>query len=78
MTGQMHPKTTICKEYPCFGGEPYYPFPTKDNLDLAEKYRKLANEEQNTYFIGRLAEYKYYDMDKIVRKALDLFDGLIK
>jgi UDP-galactopyranose mutase len=76
MTGQICEKTTILKEYPCFGGEPYYPYPTKEWKDLAQKYREKAAQEKNTIFLGRLAEYKYYDMDDVVRKALDCFEGL--
>ena len=78
MTGQKSDKTTICKEYPCFGGEPYYPYPTKEWKQLAEKYRALAEKEKNVIFVGRLAEYKYYDMDDVVRRALDVFEEKIK
>jgi len=77
LTGQIHPKTTILKEYPCDGDEPYYPFPTKEWLELADKYRLLAEKEKDVYFIGRLAEYKYYDMDKVVKNALDLFNTIL-
>lgn len=73
MTGQKNNKTTICKEYPCFGGEPFYPYPTSEWRDKAEQYRKLALMEKDTIFVGRLAEYKYYDMDDVIRKALDVF-----
>ena len=76
MTGQKSDKTTICKEFPCFGGEKFYPYPSQKWKDLAEQYRNKAKEEKNTIFIGRLAEYKYYDMDDIVRKALDEFQNL--
>lgn len=73
MYGQKHPKTTICKEYPCFGDEPYYTYPTQEWKDLAAKYRELAAKEENVIFLGRLAEYKYYDMDDVIRRALDVF-----
>jgi len=76
MTGQKSPKTTILKEYPCFGGEPYYPYPTAEWKKLAEKYRQLAAKEKNTLFIGRLAEYRYLDMDDVVRNAMDSFADL--
>lgn len=73
MTGQVSSKTTICKEYPCFGGEPYYPYPTSEWKEKAEKYREKAKNEKDVIFLGRLAEYKYYDMDDVVRRALDVF-----
>lgn len=76
MTGQVCAKTTILKEYPCFGGEPYYPYPTEEWKSLAQKYREKADREKNVIFLGRLAEYKYYDMDDVVRKALDCFESL--
>ena len=78
MTGQISPKTTICREFPCFGGERYYPYPTKEWAELADKYREKAKKEKNVIFLGRLAEYKYYDMDDIVRKALDVFEEIKK
>lgn len=77
MTGQKHSKTTILKEYPCFGDEPFYPYPTKEWKEKAAEYHKLTIKEKNTIFLGRLAEYKYYDMDDVVRKALDVFNGMI-
>ena len=77
MTGQKSDKTTILKEFPCFGGEPYYPYPTEKWKKLAQKYRELAKKENNTIFIGRLAEYKYYDMDDVMRRALDCFNDEI-
>lgn len=76
MTGQKSSKTTICKEYPCFGKEKFYPYPTAEWKELAEKYRKKAANEKNVLFIGRLAEYKYYDMDDIIRKSLDEFNKI--
>ena len=73
MTGQKSEKTTICREYPCFGKEKYYPYPTKNWKELAEKYRQKSLKEKNVIFLGRLAEYKYYDMDDVIRRALDVF-----
>ena len=57
-------------------GEPYYPVPNKKNLDLYEKYKQLAiNEEKNNiYFLGRLANYKYFNMDAAIENALDFFN----
>ena len=79
MTGQKSEKTTICREYPCFGGEPYYPYPTDEWRKKADQYRELADREKKTLFVGRLAEYKYYDMDDVIRRALDVFrDSIAK
>lgn len=78
MTGQDCRKTTILKEYPCFGDEPYYSFPTKENKELINKYKELSSKEKNVLFVGRLAECKYYDMDDVVRRALDVFESEIK
>lgn len=78
MTGQKHPKTTICKEYPCFGEEPYYPYPAREWKELAFKYRKLAEKEENVIFLGRLAEYRYYDMDDVIKRALEVFETELK
>lgn len=78
MTGQKHPKTTICKEFPCFGEEPYYPYPAREWKELAFKYRKLAEKEENVIFLGRLAEYRYYDMDDVIKRALEVFETELK
>lgn len=78
MTGQKSDKTTILKEYPCFGDEPYYPYPTAEWKALAQKYRNRASLEKNVVFLGRLAEYKYYDMDDVIRRALDVFGDIRK
>jgi len=58
-------------------GEPYYPVPNKKNLELYEKYKQLAiNEEKNNvYFLGRLANYKYFNMDAAIENALDFFNA---
>ncbi len=72
LTGQQHRKTTIMKEFPKAEGEPYYPFPTPDCRAQYELYRKDMETEKNVYFLGRLAEYRYYNMDAVVRRALDL------
>ena len=73
MTGQDSEFTTILKEIPCFGGIEYYPYWTKQYIALAEKYRELASKEKDVYFVGRLGEYRYYDMDDTIRSALDIF-----
>ncbi len=80
ITGQKHPKTTIVKEYPSSVGEPYYPIPSKRNKEIYEKYKKeaLALEKQQIYFVGRLANYKYFNMDQAFKNALDLFAYLME
>jgi len=75
-------KTTIAYEYPIefINGmnDRYYPIPKAENRELYEKYLKLAQETQpNTFFIGRLAEYKYYNMNEVVGVALSLFESKI-
>ena len=69
------PKTVLSKEYSTEwkdGLEPYYPVNDTPNNELAEKYRALAAKEENVIFGGRLAEYKYYDMDQVVSQVLNL------
>ena len=66
------PKTVISREYPSEwteGMEPYYPVNDEKNHELYQKYAALAEQEQNVIFGGRLAEYKYYDMDKVIESA---------
>lgn len=66
-------KTVITREYPSEwkeGDEPYYPVNDEKNNELYEKYRELAEKEKNVIFGGRLGEYKYYDMDKVIEKVL--------
>ena len=67
--------TVITKEYPStwqLGDEAYYPVNDEKNSLLFEKYKELAQSEKNVYFGGRLGQYKYYDMDKVIRAALDM------
>lgn len=77
LTGQKHPKTTIVYEYPKAEGDPYYPIPRPENAEIYRKYQQLAAQMENTYFVGRLATYKYYNMDQVVAQALTLFKKLI-
>lgn len=70
-----YPKTVISKEYSSEwkpGMEPYYPVNDEKNSQLYQQYKALADQEKNVLFGGRLAEYKYYDMDDIVEKALGI------
>jgi UDP-galactopyranose mutase len=72
ITGQKHEPTSIVREYSRSSGDPYYPVPNKKNESLFKKYQQLAKKEKNTYFVGRLAEYRYYNMDQVVGAALTL------
>jgi UDP-galactopyranose mutase len=76
LTGQTHAKTIVSREYPRADGDPYYPIPRGDNRALYERYRKLAARENNVTFVGRLAEYRYYNMDQVVASALIKFEAL--
>ena len=73
LTGQEHPKTSLVYEYPCAEGDPYYPIPRPDNAELYKKYKALADQETGVYFVGRLATYKYYNMDQVTAQALTTY-----
>jgi len=66
--------TVIVKEITTDSGEPYYPIPNKKNLELYEKYKLLTLEEKNVHFLGRLANYKYFNMDSAILNALNYFN----
>lgn len=70
ITGQRHPGTSIVREYPKAEGEPYYPIPRQENEALYDRYRNLAEAEPAVTFIGRLAQFRYYNMDQVVAAAL--------
>ncbi len=70
LTGQTHPKTTIAREYPQVEGDPYYPIPSPQTRALYDKYAARSARERNVTFVGRLAEYRYYNMDQVVGSAL--------
>ena len=82
----IHPvkinKTTILKEYPqnYIRGKntPYYPIFTKENQEKYNQYLDYSKEFKNVILVGRLAEYKYYDMDDVVERALEVFDEEVK
>ena len=79
LTGQQLDKTSIVYEYPKSVGEPYYPIPRKENNDLYKKYEKLALETApEVHFVGRLATYKYYNMDQVVGQALAKYKKISK
>ncbi|HKH29145.1 MAG TPA: UDP-galactopyranose mutase [Sphingomicrobium sp.] len=73
LTGQQHSRTSITYEYPSAEGDPYYPIPRPENQELFKKYEALADETGNVTFVGRLATYRYYNMDQIVGQALATF-----
>jgi UDP-galactopyranose mutase len=73
LTGQEAPKTSVVFEYPKAEGDPYYPIPRAENSALYAKYKALADAEANVHFVGRLATYKYYNMDQVVAQALLTF-----
>ena len=72
LTGQVHRKTSVVYEYPASEGDPYYPVPTPENSALYKQYAELANETKRVHFVGRLATYRYYNMDQVVAQALTL------
>ena len=76
LTGQDSPVTTITYEYPSAEGDPYYPIPRPENQELFKKYEALADATDNVTFVGRLATYRYYNMDQIVGQALATFRRL--
>lgn len=74
-------KTTVSFEYPqeyiCSKNEPFYPIPKIENKSIYEKYSDLSRKEENTVFLGRLGEYKYYNMDQVVENAIKIFRGIV-
>ncbi len=78
LTGQVHAKTVISREYPSASGDPYYPIPRPENRELYRKYEALALAQRNVTFVGRLAEYRYYNMDQVVASALRTFAQLAR
>lgn len=70
ITGQVHSGTSIVREYPQDGGDPYYPIPRAENEERFKKYEELTKLNSNVTFVGRLAQYRYYNMDQVVAAAL--------
>uniref|UniRef100_A0A7S2BDZ4 UDP-galactopyranose mutase C-terminal domain-containing protein n=1 Tax=Octactis speculum TaxID=3111310 RepID=A0A7S2BDZ4_9STRA len=66
----------IAREYSSDVGDPYYPVPNEENHALYEKYRELAEKEEGVCFVGRLASYKYFNMDQAILNALEIYDNL--
>jgi UDP-galactopyranose mutase len=75
---QKSKHTVIVKEVTTDNGEPYYPVPNSKNLKLYEEYKKFTLEEKNVHFLGRLANYKYFNMDTAILNALEYFDNNFK
>ncbi|MFC6095400.1 UDP-galactopyranose mutase [Flavobacterium qiangtangense] len=73
---QQSEKTTVVKEFTVDGGEPYYPVPNPRNQKIYDKYKEEADKLTDVYFVGRLANYKYFNMDQAFKNALDLFASL--
>ena len=76
LTGQHHPHTTLVYAYSQDDGEPYYPIPRPENAEIYQKYKTLLETMPLVHFCGRLATYKYYNMDQVVAQALTLFSKL--
>jgi UDP-galactopyranose mutase len=75
LTGQMHAGTSIVREYPQSEGDPYYPIPAPENDALFRRYQALAERQADVLFVGRLAQYRYYNMDQVVAAALHASDA---
>lgn len=73
---QRSDKTTIVREYTTDTGEPYYPVLNKRNLEIYQKYKEEAEKHPDVHFVGRLANYKYFNMDEAFKNALDLYHAL--
>jgi UDP-galactopyranose mutase len=78
LTGQQHPGTSIVREYPQAEGDPYYPVPRPENDALFKRYEALALAEDEVTFVGRLAQYRYYNMDQCVGAALKAADTILE
>lgn len=77
LTGEQHTGTSIVKEYPQAEGDPYYPVPRPENEALYKRYIELAESQKGVTFVGRLAQYRYYNMDQVVGAALKCAEDLL-
>ena len=77
LTGQEHSKTSLVYELPRAEGDPYYPVPRPENAELYKRYKALADATPDVHFVGRLATYKYYNMDQVVAQGLAVFDRIM-
>lgn len=78
LTGQVHSGSSLVHEYPQADGEPYYPIPRPENEALFKRYEQLVKERPDVSFVGRLAQYRYYNMDQVVGAALKAAEGILK
>jgi UDP-galactopyranose mutase len=76
ISGQKSSKTTIAREFSMEIGEPYYPIPNRDNVLLYERYAAAAGRLNHVIFTGRLATYKYYNMDQVIAQAVSVFQEI--
>lgn len=76
--GEQNRRTTIAKEYPLSEGDPYYPVPNEENAFRYSLYQKEAEKLKAVRFAGRLATYRYYNMDQVVGQALKTFDEIVR
>ncbi len=77
LTGESHKGTSIVKEYPQASGDPFYPIPRPENEALYKQYEALADKESKVTFLGRLAQYRYYNMDQVVAAALKVSEDIL-
>ncbi|MHB8907118.1 MAG: UDP-galactopyranose mutase [Melioribacteraceae bacterium] len=77
LSGQKISNTIISREYPQFNGEPFYPILTEENRNIFKRYEQEAVKQKNVVFCGRLAEYRYYNMDQVVANTLKKFELMI-
>jgi UDP-galactopyranose mutase len=78
LTGQRHAGTSIVREYPQPEGDPYYPIPRPENEFLLKRYQALAAKQRHVTFVGRLGQYRYYNMDQCVGAALKAAEEILK
>jgi len=78
LTGQTHRGTSIVREYPQAEGDPYYPIPRAENEALYKRYERLAEQEPDVTFVGRLAQYRYYNMDQVVAAAIKAAERVLR
>ncbi|MBN2493450.1 MAG: NAD(P)-binding protein [Deltaproteobacteria bacterium] len=81
VTGQRCAGTTLCREHPTWEGEPYYPVLSRENLDRRQQYSEAARayreDPYRLFAVGRLAEYRYLNMDQVMRRAVDLVGEIL-
>jgi UDP-galactopyranose mutase len=77
LTGQSHAQTSLVYEYPEAEGDPYYPVPRAENAEIYKRYQALAEAAPEVTFVGRLATYRYYNMDQVVAQALTTYGKII-